>query len=59
MVSKARDLSACLLWLIAGLVLWHSEAFGGKRFSAGLWVGYGASYLILVILLSWWNYEED
>lgn len=58
-MEKARDISACLLWLGAGLVLWYSEAFQGKAVNVGLWVGYGASYLILVALLGWWNYEPD
>lgn len=58
-MDRLRDISACLLWFGAGLVLWYSEAFQGKAVNAGLWVAYGLSYFVLVFLLALWNYDPD
>lgn len=55
---NARDLLACSLWFLVGLSLWYSEVFGHKSINVALWVIYGASYLILIALLGWWNWDE-
>lgn len=58
MWGKLRDILACVLWFGVGLALWYPEAFQHKPINVGLWVVYGLSYLILVGLLGWWNYDE-
>lgn len=55
---KLRDRLACLLWLAAGLLIWHKWAFGGGV-SGTVWIAYGWSYLGLVVFLVMNNWDND
>lgn len=59
MWQKTRDILACLLWFGVGLALWYPAAIQHKAVSVNLWIIYGASYLILIGLLMWWNWDYE
>lgn len=58
MWQQIRDILACLLWMIVGFTLWYPAAIQHKAVNLSLWIIYGSSYLLLIGLLMWWNWDE-